>query len=156
MPSCAVILGVLSLVGTGHVGRPYYLLLGQINYGVLGLADLIAIVQLVHLRGDRIEELVLGIGYAAIETVAFGRGIEHKMVDHFVRGCIEYFDATMIVRGDIDLLAIQRKTHARRESRAEPDAIDDLALRFIEHNDGVGIRSHKECGALGGGRKNSK
>ena len=152
----AVVSRVRILVLAGNVGRPHDLLLLQINHGVLGLADLIAIVQLVHFRSHRIKQLVLRIRHTAVKTVAFGRRIEHKTVDHFVRGDIENFDATMIVGSHIDLLAILRETHAGRKARVEMDPVDDLPLRFIEHDDGVGIRSQKQRGCGSDGRKKRK
>ena len=60
-----------------------------------------------------------------------------------VRG-LGLLDATMIVGGDIDLLSILGQPHARGKAGAELDSIDNLPLAFIEHNDRIRIRSHKE------------
>src|SRR5215471_7636407 len=136
------------LVLFGNIDRLYDLLFRQIDHRVLGLPDLIAVVQLIHFGCDGIKNLAGRIRDAAVEAVAFSRRVEHEVIGHFVSSYIDYFDTTVIVGYDVDRLAILRETHAGRKTCVQVNSIDYLPLSLIEDDEGIGIRTHKQLGSL--------
>src|SRR5215471_16937302 len=84
--------GILRLID-----RLHDLLLNHIDDGVFGLADLVAVCLFYNFGGGSIQKLSLGVGRAAIDSVAVRRIIQYKMIRDFVRGDVQHFEAVMVV-----------------------------------------------------------